>query len=81
MEQTEFAQLAVLKKQALIRNEYKDMQSSLKCDILILFVFWFLVTVIFLLFPMLTYLNLSFSWMWYNFSTQLHSSAKLISKF
>lgn len=39
MEQTEFSQSAVLKKQALIRNEYKDMQSSLKWDILILFVF------------------------------------------
>lgn len=39
MERSEFAEFAVLKKQALIRNEDKDMQSSLKWDILLLFVF------------------------------------------
>lgn len=39
MEHTELAQSAVLKNQTMIRNEYKDMQSSLKWDVLILFPF------------------------------------------
>lgn len=68
MVQSEFAQLAVLKKQDVIRNEHKNMQSSLKWNILILFVFKFQATVIFSLFPLVKHFNLSFFWMSYNLS-------------
>lgn len=46
-EQSEIPQLSVWKKQVLFTNETKNMQSSLKLDILILLIFQFLATAIF----------------------------------